>query len=393
MPNPEAIRQITTESEQKQFEDVLHYSFQADWARNLFPLSEGTLAWGAFSEDRATAGVIESTHHVYLFGEPAKMLGIGGVASLPEFRNGGSIRRLHEAILGTAADRGHVVSALYPFSFGFYAKFGYGTLGPTVMHEFAPEDIRYTRAAAGHAVREMDPAELAAGFDVAWAKEFTSRYDFANAQDRESIERVIRSSISSGIYIRAVVDASGTPVGVIAYRISEAVNYRRTFFLDSIAWRDAAAFQTLMAFVWAHRGQCATVKVSWPDAEFLPAALKEPRSSQTLSHKWMARPIDVCEVLSRRARQSGFSGELAFHLTDPCIPSNTGRYAVEGPNVAFAPGERTAETGELAFPVFSSLLFGALSPWAASTQAALPFELDAAEELFTPRQVFVQAEF
>jgi len=82
--------------------------------------------WAAFTEDgdmMATMTVVPWTAN--FDGHAVSMDGIGGVASLPQYRRGGAIRGCFEAALPGMYAGGTLLSYLYPFSSAFYRKFGY----------------------------------------------------------------------------------------------------------------------------------------------------------------------------------------------------------------------------------------------------------------------------
>lgn len=82
--------------------------------------------WGAFADDGTLMARIVNNHYdFYIDGTPAKTGGIGGVGTLPEYRESGAVRAIFEKLLPEAYRRGEVISALYPFSHAFYRKFGY----------------------------------------------------------------------------------------------------------------------------------------------------------------------------------------------------------------------------------------------------------------------------
>jgi hypothetical protein len=58
-------------------------------------------------------------------GHDVSMGGIGGVASLPQYRRGGAIRACFDVALREMYGNGTLLSYLYPFSTAFYRKFGY----------------------------------------------------------------------------------------------------------------------------------------------------------------------------------------------------------------------------------------------------------------------------
>lgn len=83
--------------------------------------------YGAFLDDgeTLTATIFTPEFESYIGGKPFKSVGIGGVASLPEYRRMGAIRAIFDEIFRLAPERGWATSYLYPFSFSFYRQFGY----------------------------------------------------------------------------------------------------------------------------------------------------------------------------------------------------------------------------------------------------------------------------
>jgi len=95
------------------------------------PRSMQDLHWdsqyAAFADDDetmlATMTVVPWTAN--FDGHAVGMGGIGGVASLPQYRRGGAIRACFGAALPDMYADGTLLSYLYPFSTSFYRKFGY----------------------------------------------------------------------------------------------------------------------------------------------------------------------------------------------------------------------------------------------------------------------------
>ena len=66
-----------------------------------------------------------------------KCAAIGGVASKPEYRRMGGVRKLFNDVFRYAYDNGTAVSILYPFSIGYYRLFGYETVLRCISAECA----------------------------------------------------------------------------------------------------------------------------------------------------------------------------------------------------------------------------------------------------------------
>ena len=83
--------------------------------------------YGAFLDDGETlaATIFTPEFDSYYCGKVFKSVGIGGVATVPEYRRMGAIRAIFDEIFRQAPERGWVTSFLYPFSFNYYRQFGY----------------------------------------------------------------------------------------------------------------------------------------------------------------------------------------------------------------------------------------------------------------------------
>ena len=92
--------------------------------------------WGAFSPDgKLMAHIINHRFESFLDGNLVWNGGIGGVSTLPEYRNTGAVRAIFSKLLPEAYRNGEVISTLYPFNHAFYRKFGYETIRPKNVYE------------------------------------------------------------------------------------------------------------------------------------------------------------------------------------------------------------------------------------------------------------------
>ncbi len=83
--------------------------------------------YGAFCDDDQTlmAAIFTPEYHSWCGDETLPSVGIGGVATRPEYRRHGCIRAIFQEIFSHAPERGWVTSTLYPFSFDYYRQYGY----------------------------------------------------------------------------------------------------------------------------------------------------------------------------------------------------------------------------------------------------------------------------
>jgi predicted acetyltransferase len=83
--------------------------------------------FGAFSDDGETimATIYPNSYYSNYCGTYLPSVGIGSVATLPEYRRCGCIRAIFDEIFRIAPERGWATSFLYPFSYTYYRQFGY----------------------------------------------------------------------------------------------------------------------------------------------------------------------------------------------------------------------------------------------------------------------------
>lgn len=135
------VRKIHPEELKRTYElFAIAFEFSADLEKSPMETYEEVLAhpgsredacwgerWAAFEDDDCTmmSYFIAQPFPMQFDGHEFTMTGIGGVATLPQYRRKGGIRGCFEAALPAMYRDGHVFSYLYPFSTAYYRKFGY----------------------------------------------------------------------------------------------------------------------------------------------------------------------------------------------------------------------------------------------------------------------------
>ena len=101
--------------------------------------ADENVSWGAFDEDGTMmAKIIDNKYDFYFDGQVIPCGGIGGVSTLPEYRDRGAVREIFRALLPDAYRSGEILSTLYPFNHEFYRKQGYEIVTFKNEYTFAP---------------------------------------------------------------------------------------------------------------------------------------------------------------------------------------------------------------------------------------------------------------
>ncbi len=118
----------TTPAESQRVNEVFAIAFEQPMENGpADPKNEHIHHWAAFEEEttRIMSALTVSNHMVHFDGHCCKLGGIGGVSTLPEYRRKGGIRGCFNKVLPYLYENGYDFSYLYPFSTGYYRKFGY----------------------------------------------------------------------------------------------------------------------------------------------------------------------------------------------------------------------------------------------------------------------------
>ncbi|MFX0061530.1 MAG: enhanced intracellular survival protein Eis, partial [Candidatus Hermodarchaeota archaeon] len=109
---------------------MLRYAFRTDknnfenletkWEIEMAP---HTL--GLFDEDKMKACAVNLDYKVFLRGTWLKTAAIAGVACRPEYRRQGLIEQVLKHLFRDISEEEQPISALYPFHYPFYEKYGY----------------------------------------------------------------------------------------------------------------------------------------------------------------------------------------------------------------------------------------------------------------------------
>ncbi|MCF7915620.1 MAG: GNAT family N-acetyltransferase [Spirochaetaceae bacterium] len=368
------VRVLESAEEFNRYRELVRYCFSDEFSQSapIFSfIGNEDRGYGLFEQDRLETGIISRDFRANLWGQAIKLHGITYVASAPEARNKGHVRTLMNRILQDAYEAGYHASALYPFLFNFYAKFGYGTLGALHSYRFTPEDIQpdlisqvagtFEPLISGR--EELDKPDMIDLFSQrfaeaqqvynGWAENYSLGIELPLTAEQQ--RRYLGSQNEQAYLYR---NLEGQAVGYLQYKMRPVGEDNVRIEVQRFAYLTAEGFRGLMSFLARHRNQCLEVVLRTSRDVPVHLLMEEPRIKLAAESTWMARPLKVKELLIMRIKQTGYSGTLRFSLQDPVIDENTATYTINSGELSI--GAFTGEN-EISFESFSSLLFGAYS--------------------------------
>ena len=121
------VRKIT-KAEEARADELFAIAFEQALDRTKTPAPEESgraVQWAAFGPDGQMMSTLCVTGFTVNFdGGSYRMGGVGGVATLPQYRRQGGIRACFQAALPDLYQEGFCFSYLYPFSTAYYRRSG-----------------------------------------------------------------------------------------------------------------------------------------------------------------------------------------------------------------------------------------------------------------------------
>jgi len=313
-----------------EFREMLRYAFSPEEG----PGGDGDedasefVRRGLFERDALRCACKHRSFRMRVRGEFRDVAGLSGVATPPEHRRQGLVRRLLGESLREYRERGDLLAALWPFDRGFYGQYGWATATKYATYEMPPGSLSFAADAAGGEHRPLDPDDWAAA---------DRTYDahaegFALAMDRTETwwrERVFDSSWGDRPYVYGW-DRDGQLAGYLVYRVN-AGGDGKVLEVREFAHADREARLNLLRFLYNHDSQVETVKLPQPETSGLLDAVDDPSAVDCdLSLGPMVRVVDVAETLSALSYPA--DGHLTLAVSDPLVDRNDGAFelTVEG---------------------------------------------------------------
>jgi predicted acetyltransferase len=292
---------------------------------------------GVFDDD---GGPLAVCRHFWfettLRGATVEMPGLSAVASPPEHRRGGNVRRMLEASVGEYHDRGAPICALWPFEYGFYRQYGWETANKWTELSCPPDALSFASEAAeaaaeraerdgdGYRWRRLDADDWPA-VDAVY-RSHTEGVDLALHRD----EDWWRHRRFTGWDDDPFVYGWGTDEELRAYVFYEfdEGDEGRELQVREYGARDHEAFLRCLAFCRDHDSQVETVTFrDGPDPLLFDRTPSPGAVDATLRTGPMVRIVDVGDALE--AVTYPVDGSVVLAVEDPLAEWNDGRFRLD----------------------------------------------------------------
>lgn len=353
----------TTPAEARRINELFAICFEMPFSNCPIedPERDECTHWAAFTENGDMMSNFTIPSYVVNFdGSRCKMAGIGGVATLPEYRRQGGIRACFAAALPELYENGYAFSYLYPFSTRYYRQFGY----ESCVQKYAWEINLALLKPAGNggsfrlSEKNLPQTQAIQAIDQSWERHFNMMVQHRDEDYKWTLaaDPAVKQEFTYVWY-----DDRNTPKAYTTFKTAWE-NGQRNILCSRFCFTDRDGFGGLMRLFQSLSADHALAKFHTPALPSLQYLMSEWSLGAV---KWelaanggMVRVIHVRSVLEK-ARYLG-SGQAVLEIHDPLIPQNCGRFAVtfaEGRAVRVTPTDMAADV-TMTISAFSALICG-----------------------------------
>lgn len=276
---------------------------------------------GAFSDDGVLMAQMEFREFdSYFGGNRVKCIGVGGVATMPEYRNRGLIRALFDRLEEIATEKGYVAGYLFPFSFAYYRKFGYEGVNSCFRLDVPISEL------AGF--RRNNDVTLYEGKEKAELLEMYNKYASQREMivHRETDERFFRKPFETCQYTYIWRYSDGSIGAYVSFSNDRAAH---TLIIEEIAALDKEAMSGILGFMRNYAGAANTLSfIRLPACTPLLTMLPNICAANINLYRNASARIYNIEALLKAHKYPSSFGKFSIKMTDN-MPVNCGIFDVE----------------------------------------------------------------
>lgn len=258
-----------------------------------------------------------------------KVGGIGDVASPPEMRRKGYIGEILKNILKEMKDKGMVFSALWPFSYPFYRKYGWEITSSFKKYKIKPDFLKFADNEKTGEFIKIDIND----FDKLEPiyKNFYQKYDLEFKRDKQWWQEMVFKRGKKENYIYVWKD-KGKIQGYIIYNIIKSGKnfWNRDMSVREMFALDFKAYKQLLRFLYYHDSQVENINIFVPAGDSLVKYISDPRLEE---HNYepgtMFRLVDIKGFFNKINYPDNLNLSINFTVKDNYADWNNGNYTLE----------------------------------------------------------------
>ncbi|HLV10065.1 MAG TPA: GNAT family N-acetyltransferase, partial [Halanaerobiales bacterium] len=256
--------------------------------------------------------------------------GIGNVVSPPENRRQGYTGKLLSYAISEMKEKGMALSALWPFSYAFYRKYGWEQINGYRKYILSPEQLAFADENSLGSFKKVGPdkwEQLNYIYHAAYQK-----YDLEIARDKEWWQERILKDNQKNKYAY-FWEKDGRAKGYIIYSVKNISNnqWEREMVVDEMLAVDFEAYIQLLRFLYYHDSQIKQINISAPEDDPLIKIIPNPRIKNNYVPGVMFRIIDLKKLLNS-LDYPDLKIRITMKVMDSQASWNNGNFILEAEN-------------------------------------------------------------
>lgn len=317
--------------------------------------------WAAFEDDDKTmmSYFIDQPFPVQFDGNIYTMTGIGGVATLPQYRKCGGIRGCFEAALPSMYEDGAAFSYLYPFSTAYYRKFGYEIACARTTHHIRLNSLKHYAVSGNSTLVEPGNFQLDEIRQI--YRVWQNKYNMMIANEDYEFAWVEKSNpVKNQEFTYVYKSGAGEAMGYMTVRQSmepDGRNLKCNRFVFTTVEGLKGLLNILIALGSDHDFATFDLPVDIDTTLIFPEWAGPVM--QTAFRSGMVRVVNVEKVLLGARYQGG--GTLSIAITDKQIAANDATFTVtfeDGKAISVEKNSGKASDISMGINEFSRLIIG-----------------------------------
>lgn len=276
--------------------------------------------YGELNEQELTSFILVDRFKVQLFEKAVSSAGIGYVATYPEYRGNGAIKRLMQELLQDFFAQQVALSQLAPFSESFYRQFGYAVTSAQKCYRIKEQAFLGFKSEQKGMIKRGDWQTLGPQIKELYAKQLKNK----------QVGTLVRSSwwwdrldkYYGGRFYAVIFDQADQACGYLIYRAKGT-----QLHVDELVYENAFAFRKALTYLKAHLASFQEIVYRAPLHEQLERYFPEQRLLEITQKPYMmSRIIDIRQSLPLFFPKQ----EVVVEVTnDEFCPQNVGCWEVK----------------------------------------------------------------
>lgn len=274
--------------------------------------------WGYMDGEEIAAKLHLIPLTCYIGGKPFKMGGISSVATWPEYRRQGMVKKLLYHALKHMKQTGQTVSFLHPFSFSFYHKFGWAHVFNQKHYSIPVDKMKGSWNGKGYVRRGKLDTPLLNAIYTDYAQNFSGTLKRDEKWWKQRVFKKIED-------IAIAYSEDDTPEGYIHYQVQNDV-----LTVKELVYRNWNGWKLLLELIANHDSMVETIEMDVPENDPLTEFVYEPRFEQQIQPFFMARIVDVLSFLRAYPySEANVAKSISLNIVDEFFPENDGHYTIK----------------------------------------------------------------